>query len=174
MTTTSPTPTPSLSPTRALTTIAKRSYAVLATTSEARRSHSAGVLYALSGRELFVSTLRSSRKARNVATNPHVGVTIPVRRVPVGGPPSAIMFQSTATVLETSDPDLRDKVAAGELGTVTAHGELDLPDGVFLRIPLPSRLLTYGLGMSLLSLIRDPLNAGGVVDLDAPTPQATR
>ena len=45
----------------------------------------------------------------------------------------------------------------------TSHGELDLPDDYFIRISPGHRLITFGLGMSLLSLIRDPRNAGGTV-----------
>ncbi|MDH3292930.1 MAG: pyridoxamine 5'-phosphate oxidase family protein [Acidimicrobiia bacterium] len=149
---------------RALRYIDRRSYAVIASTSEAGRSHSAGVLYARSGPQLYFSTTRSTRKARNIAANPHVGVTIPVRRVPVG-PPSAIMFQARAELVAPDDPALLERVATGDLKAITGHGELELPDGVFVRITLPRRLHTYGLGMSLLSLIRDPLNASGAVDL---------
>ena len=154
-----------MSAAEALRLLDRRSYAVLASTSEAGRSHSAGVLYARSGNELYFSTMRSSRKARNVAANRSVGVTVPIRRVPIGGPPSAIMFQGTAEVLDLDDPVLLERVATGDLKAVTGHGELDLPGGCFVRIVLPKRLHTYGLGMSLWSLIRDPLNAAGTIDL---------
>jgi nitroimidazol reductase NimA-like FMN-containing flavoprotein (pyridoxamine 5'-phosphate oxidase superfamily) len=64
--------------------IGKRSYAVLATVSEGGHPHAAGVLYAAVGWTLYVSTDRSSRKGRNLAARGRVGLTIPVRRVPVG------------------------------------------------------------------------------------------
>ncbi len=145
--------------------IDKRSYGVLASTSPAGRSHSAGVLYSRTGSSLVFSTMRSSRKARNVAANPHVAMTIPVRRVPVGGPPSAIMFQGRAEILDLDDRWLRSQADAGHLKSITGHGELELAGGCFVRIDLPDRVVTYGLGMSLLSLIRDPLNASGWSDL---------
>ena len=56
-------------------------------------------------------------------------------------------------------------VADGKLGSLTSHGELDLPESVFLRIELPQRLLTDGLGMSLPTLIKDPLGAAGAVEV---------
>ena len=146
--------------------IAKRSFCSLATTSERGRPHSAGVLYQFAEDALFVSTLRSSRKARNLAQNPHVGVFVPIRRLPVG-PPSSVQFQAAAEVLGADDPELRRHVEAGRLGAITGHGELDLPDGCFLRIPLPARLHTYGLGMSLRQLLRDPLGAAGIVELES-------
>ena len=172
-TTTPPTTTPATSSTAtqrlssdsALRYVDRRSYAVVASTSDAGRSHSAGIVYARSGSALYFSTLRTSRKARNIAANPHVGVTIPIRRVPVGGPPSAIMFQARAELVESTDPVLLDTVASGDLKAIIGHGELDLPDGVFVRVALPRRIHTYGLGMSLWSLVRDPFNAAGVTVL---------
>jgi nitroimidazol reductase NimA-like FMN-containing flavoprotein (pyridoxamine 5'-phosphate oxidase superfamily) len=146
--------------------IAKRSFATLATTSGAGWPHAAGVLYATSGDRLFISTLRDSRKARNIAENPRVGVSIPVRRAPVG-PPSTITFQGRARLLDLDDPDLRAAATTGDLKAVTGHGELELPGGVFIEITLPSRVVTYGLGMSLLALVRDPMHASGVAYLDA-------
>lgn len=147
-----------------LEAIGKRSFATLATTSPEGWPHAAGVLYALSGGHLYVSTMRDSRKARNVAQEPRVAVTVPVRRAPVG-PPSTIIFQTEARVLALDDPELRSAADAEELKAVTSHGELELPGGCFLQIALPRRVVTYGLGMSLLSLIRDPGHAAGVAHL---------
>ncbi len=142
--------------------VARRSFANLATVSPQGRAHVAGVLYQLVDGDLYVSTDRSSRKARNIAANPHAAVTIPVRRVPVG-PPSQIQFQATAEILDREDSRVRYLVDTGRLAAITSHGELDLPDGCILRITPSARLHTYGLGMSLLHLIRHPLDAAGVV-----------
>ena len=147
-----------------LEAIGKRSFATLASTSAEGRPHAAGVLYALSGDHLYVSTIGTSRKARNIAEDPRVAVTVPVRRLPIG-PPSSVIFQATARVLELDDPELRTAAATGDLKAVTGHGELELPGGVFLQIALPRRVVTYGLGMSLLSLMRDPMNAAGFARL---------
>ena len=49
--------------------------------------------------------------------------------------------------------------------SVTGHGELELPGGVFIQIALPRKVVTYGLGMSVLSLMRDPMNASGFARL---------
>jgi nitroimidazol reductase NimA-like FMN-containing flavoprotein (pyridoxamine 5'-phosphate oxidase superfamily) len=145
--------------------VAKRSFAVLATASVDGRAHAAGVLYQLAGGELWVSTMRSSRKARNVAANAAVAVTVPVRRLPVG-PPSSVMLQGTATVVELDDPKLRRLADEGALKQVTSHGELELPGGCFLRVRLPQRVPVYGLGMSLWALLRDPLASGRIAHVD--------
>lgn len=144
--------------------VARRSFCTLATTSASGRPHVAGVLYVTVADALFVSTRRGSRKARNIAANPHVFVCVPVRRLPVG-PPSTVQFGADAEVLAVDDPEIVGLVAAGRLRRITSHGELDLPDGCFLRITPGQTLHTYGLGLPLRRLIRHPLEAGGRVDL---------
>jgi hypothetical protein len=160
------TPLHHLESTTVLDVLDRRTYAVLATSSPAGWPHTAGVLYQLVGHQLYASTLRSSRKARNLAANPRAAVTVPVRRMPVG-PPSAVQFQAEVEILDLDDPDLRRLVEAGKLKKVTGHGELELPGGCFLRITPRPRLNTYGLGMSLLQLMRDPINAAGYTQLAA-------
>lgn len=145
--------------------IRRRSFAVLSTASPAQRPHAAGVLYEAVGTTLYVNTRRSSRKARNAEANPHVAVVVPIRRLPLG-PPATVHFQATADVLGVDDPAIRELLDDGQLGSITGHGELDIPDSCFLRITPGHKLFTYGLGMSLLRFIRDPLNAAGSVDLD--------
>jgi hypothetical protein len=138
----------------------------VATVSPAGRPHVAGVLYELVGTTMWINTTASSRKARNVAHGGHVGVVVPVRRVPAGGPPSAVQFQADAEVVAVDHPDVVRLVSERRLASITGHGELDLPGSCFIRVELPRRLHTYGLGMSLVSLIRNPLEAAGLVDLD--------
>jgi general stress protein 26 len=146
--------------------IGRRSICTLATSSSRNRPHVATVIYAAVGTTLYVNTDRSSRKARNVAENPHVGVVVPIRRLPVG-PPSSAQFQGTAEVVDMDDPEIVRLVEAGKLKAVTSHGELDRPDGCFIRITPGRKVITYGLGMSLWHLLRHPLDAAGSVELPA-------
>ncbi len=151
-------------PDATLAALGKHTFCTLATTSPAGHPHVAGVLYQAVHGALYVSTGRASRKGRNIAANPNVAVVVPIRRAPVG-PPSTIQFQSRAEILDTGDSHIRGLAAGGRIDAIIAHGELDLPGGCFLRIPLPRRVLTYGLGMSLIQLIRHPLAAAGLVEL---------
>ncbi len=153
-----------LDPDDLLGIMAKRNFANLATVSAGGWPHSAGVLYAVVGRDMFVSTELGTRKARNIAHEERVAVAIPVRRIPFA-PPSLIHFQTTAHLCSLDDPHIRRLVAAGDLDKVTSHGELGLADGCFVRIAIPSRINTYGLGMSLYRFAKDPLNAVGVTHL---------
>jgi hypothetical protein len=140
----------------------RRSFCTLATASPANRPHVAGVLYAYAQGALYVSTSRDSRKARNVAANGAVFVCVPVRRLPVG-PPSSLQFAATAEILANDDADVRRLADQGALKAVTGHGELELDGGCFLRINPGPTIHTYGIGMSLVRLVRDPLNASGSV-----------
>ena len=145
------------------TRIARRSFCLLATSSPAQRPHVAGVLYEEADGALYVSIERNSRKGRNIAANPHVAVTVPIRRLPVG-PPATAMFASTAELLATDDPHVRALVESGRIKGITGHGELELPQGCIVRIAPPSVVHTYGIGLSLRALLREPLRGGGRVE----------
>ena len=144
--------------------IERRSVATLATVSGKGRPHAATVLYQCVDDALFDSTHRESRKARNVADNGVAAVTIAVRRLPIG-PPASIQLQSSAAVLTNDDPEVIRLATAGRLNRITAHGEMDIDGGCFLRLALPARVVSSALGMSLWRVIRNPLDAAGEVDL---------
>lgn len=148
--------------------LAAKSFATLATVSSDGFPHAAGVLYAVGACRtdgdatdvtLYVNTMRSSRKARNVEATGRAGVVVPVRKLPVG-PPFSIQFQARAQIVSTTDSEILQLVEAGRLAAITSHGELDEPDGCFIRIRLCGRIHTYGIGVSALALARDPLHVG--------------
>lgn len=144
---------------RIVKAIKSRYFCMLSTVSPAGKPHAAGVIYNAVGTTLYVHTMRSSRKARNVAASGSAGVVIPVRKLPVG-PPFTVQFQAHADLLDMDDPAIVDLLDAGRLKRISGHGALDEPDGCFLRIS-PRRVVhTYGIGVSTLGLIRDPLHAG--------------
>lgn len=144
--------------------IGRRSFCTLGTASASNHPHVAGVLYVSVGTVLFVSTRRTSRKARNIASNQRAFVCIPVRRLPLG-PPASVQFAAMAEVLDVDHPDIVGLRDGGELKPITSHGELGLPDGCFLRIAPMGSVHTFGLGLPLGQLIRDPLHADGRVEL---------
>ena len=139
--------------------IHSRGFAMVSTVSDAGFPHAAGVLYVPVGDELFVHTMRSSRKARNIAADGRVGVVVPVRRLPVG-PPFTVQFQGRADVLAMDDPAIVALLDAGSLKKISSHGELDEPDGCFVRIRPTGVVHTYGIGVSALAVAKDPLHNG--------------
>jgi general stress protein 26 len=143
--------------------LTRKSFMTLATASPAGHPHAAGVLFAAAGESLYVNTNVKSRKARNIDGNANVAVCISVRRLPIG-PPATIMFQGTATVLDRDESDLRRLLESGALKRITSHGELDDPDNWFVRITPRGRINTFGIGVSLATLIRHPLETFGSLE----------
>ena len=131
----------------------------MSTVSTAGFPHAAGVLYVAIDDTLYVHTMRSSRKARNVGTDHRVGVVVPVRKLPVG-PPFTVQFQGRADIVAMDDPEILGLVETGRLKKISSHGELDEPDGCFLRIRPTGIVHTYGIGVSTLALVRDPIRNG--------------
>jgi hypothetical protein len=108
--------------------------------------------------------LEGSRKVRNVRANPNVAVCVPVRRVPMA-PPFCVQFQGTAEVLAADDPDIVALIRAGRLKKILAHGALAVPGTCFLRVTPGRTISTYGIGVPLFALLRDPFHASRTVDL---------
>lgn len=144
---------------KVLRTIAKKSFCTLATTSPATRSHVAGVVYEAVDGTLWIHSLTSGRKVRSIQTNPHVGVCIPFRKLPVG-PPYTIHFQATARIVGMADPEVQTLQCAGKLKSIAGHGALEMPDGCFIAVTPHGTVHSFGPGARTIDLIRDPINSG--------------
>jgi hypothetical protein len=103
--------------------------------------------------------MRSSRKGRNVLGDKRCGVVVPVRRIPVG-PPFTVQYQALAQVLAMDHPEILALLEDGKLKAISGHGALDEPDGCFLRVEPRGSIHTYGIGVSVMGVARDPLHAG--------------
>ena len=139
--------------------LARHSFCIVATTSPAGNGHAAGVVFDWADGALYIHTMRSSRKARNIAANPHVGIVVPARRLPVG-PPFTVQFQATAAILSMTDATIRRLLDERKLASTSGHGALEEPDGCFLQITPASVVHTYGIGVPIIGVIKDPLHAG--------------
>lgn len=144
---------------RILATIAKKSFCTLATTSPAGRAHVAGVVYESVDATLWVHSLRTSHKVRNLADDTHVAVCIPFRRLPAG-PPFTIHFQATGEVVAMDHPSARRLLEQGKLRSITGHGALEMDQGCFITIRPHGTIHSFGPGARALDLIRDPINSG--------------
>jgi general stress protein 26 len=147
--------------------LAENWFGMLATTSTENRPHVAGVLYALVGRDLYVNTDETSRKARNIADTGRAAVCIPINpHVGEGAPdvpPLTASFQGTAELLPNDHPQIAELVASGQLAAITSHGELERPGTCMAKITPSGRIATYGIGVSEEEMAADPLNAFGSV-----------
>ena len=84
--------------------VASNTFCTLATSSADNRPHVAGVLYALVGRDLYINTDATSRKARNIGENQRVAVCIPVP-VDTQAPPYLFPPGVQAPQVEALRPD---------------------------------------------------------------------
>ena len=154
------------SPDRVWRAIERRSFCTLATASSGNEPHVAGVLYAVADRVLYLTTQTHSKKARNLRENARVAVCIPVRVYPVG-PPFCVQFRGSAELLSPQDPAIVALLRARGLKRITSHGELDDPDSWFVRLTPDRRISTYGIGVPLRTLLRDPIHGSSTVDMGA-------
>ena len=139
--------------------IHSRGFAMLSTVSTAGFPHAAGVIYVPIGDELWLHTMRSSRKARNVVADGRVAVVVPIRKLPVG-PPFTVQFQGRADIVEMDDPEVTPHIESKALKAITSHGELETEDGCFIRIRPTGIVHSYGIGVSAMAVAKDPLNNG--------------
>jgi len=147
--------------------LAKASFAVVSHVTPAGEPRSSGVLVKAIGQRLYVVTAPDSWKARHIAMDGHLAVTVPVRR---GGllslvtpiPPATISFHGTARVHPAGTMEVPKELAPlvpPERRASSCIIEI-IPGGVFV---------TYGIGVSLmkmrnpvLSRARVPVNREGV------------
>ncbi len=144
--------------------IERNSFCTLATSSEANRPHVAGVIYVMVDGVLYINTLDNSVKVRNIRQNPRVAVSIPARKLPFF-PPFCVQFQGMADVCPADDPEITRLFHAGRLKRISSHGEMEQLGSCFLRVTPATHVTTFGLGVSLRQMMRDPLAAGRRVEL---------
>lgn len=140
-------------------TLRSKSFATLATVSPRGRSHGAGVVYDFVDGALWVHTMGDGRKARNIAANEHVGVCIPYRRLPFG-PPYTLHFQGVAELVALDDPVAFGHYERGALRGITGHGAMEMDGACFIRIVPRGTIHSFGPGVPILDLARDPLGSG--------------
>lgn len=143
--------------------LAKASFAVVSEVTSAGEPRSSGVVYSATDGRLYVVVAPDSWKARHLAANGRVAVTVPVRR---GGllslvapiPPATISFHGNATVHPAgSAPDRLASLIPAERRASGSVVEI-VPEGEFVL---------YGIGVPLLrmrepdaSRARVPVSAG--------------
>lgn len=134
--------------------VARASFAVLSHVTPGGEPRSSGVVYKASGRRLVVAVAPGSWKARHVAADGRVAVTVPVRR---GGilslvapiPPATISFHGTAIVHLAGSPQARSVL--DELGSFIPPERRS--SACVIEITPVGAFRTYGLGVSLRTML---------------------
>ncbi len=143
-------------------TIEKELFAVVGMVNAAGEARTAGLVYIVRERKLFIATGRDTWKARHMAANPHVSVTIPIaKRVPIMPwlkiPQATITFQGTARVFPAAEasPEL--------LRAILMHKADDremVAGSCIVEITPVGEFVTYGVGIRLMDM-REPAKARG-------------
>lgn len=137
-------------------------FGVLGMVTPKGEARTAGIVYLVRERVIYITTGRSSWKAKHIAQNPHVSLTVTIpRRIPllpwIKIPAATITLNGHATVTPAAEvpPDLlaalfrqaaQDKALVADSCVITLH-----PQGDFV---------TYGVGVPLMQM-RDPKLARG-------------
>jgi hypothetical protein len=145
-------------------TMARQSFCTLATSSAELRPHVVGMRYVLEDGALYVTMFDESIKSRNIRQNPHVAVCIPARKIPLF-PPFAVQFQGKAELLPRTDPRVVELFNAGRLKRIISKHDFENPHTIFARITPSRRISTFGLGVPLMHIIKDPPSAIRSVEL---------
>lgn len=154
--------TTQLTPAQVWQPIEKELFAVVGMVTADHEARTVGVVYAVRDRKLYFITGRDTWKARHIAANRHVSVTIPIaRRVPIMPwlkiPQATITFQGEANVCGAGEamPDLLQKL----LGPMANDQELIAGSCLIEVVPV-GEFVTYGIGVRLMEM-RDPNKARG-------------
>jgi general stress protein 26 len=145
--------------------VRQKTFGILSTIDQDGKSHSTGILYAISPPEskfsLYILTDRSYKKVRNVQHNSSVSVVIPfphhlLRFVPS----SCVQFQGTAKILSYEDSEAQQAFKMGKrmLKMNLEQAIEEDPTGeniVFIKIIPNQKIFCYGLGISLMQLRKD-------------------
>ncbi|WP_136708240.1 pyridoxamine 5'-phosphate oxidase family protein [Agromyces sp. H66] len=143
--------------------IARENFMVIGMVSARGEARSAGVMHHVHDGVIWFTTNEREWKARHVAANPAVSVTVPIaKRVPfvpwVRIPPATITFHGVAEAVPVADlpDDVRRALLHGL--EVTDGGERGALIGIAVRPR--GDFVTYGVGVSALGM-RDTERARG-------------
>jgi hypothetical protein len=131
-------------------TVARGSFAVISWVTPTGEPRSAGVLYTVVDRRMYVVTGVDSWKARHIATGGHVAVTVPIRR---GGPLALLFPIPPATVSFRGSASVHPGTEVSRLSLPERFVKLLPPRARATSCVLDVRpegwFVTYGVGVSL-------------------------
>ena len=142
----------------------KELFAVLGMVTAKGEARTVGIVYAVSDRKIYIGTGKETWKARHVAANPNVSLTVTIPKslffMPwLKIPAATITFSGTARVIPGSEADV-DTLKA--IFRNMAEDPQRMADMVLIEVTPHGDFGTYGVGTSLMQM-RDPEQARGRV-----------
>jgi hypothetical protein len=142
--------------------VEKELFAVIGMVTANNEARTVGIVYIVRDHKLYIGTGRETWKARHIAKNPHVSLTIPVtKHIPllpwIKIPAATITFSGTARVMSS------DEAPPGILSAMfrdMANNEQLIADSCVIEVTPEKEFVTYGVGVPLLKM-REPEKARG-------------
>ena len=142
--------------------VGKRLFAVLSYVTPKSHARSAGIVYTVRDRVLYIGTGKDSWKAKHIVRNPNVALNVNIpKRIPllpwIKIPDATIAFSATARVLpiDETDPSILDPLLKGMVDDPNVREE-----NVILEVRPVGDFVTYGVGVTMMDM-RDPKKAQG-------------
>jgi hypothetical protein len=137
-------------------------FAVLGVVTAKAEARTAGIVYAVHDRQLYIASGRSAWKTKHIEKNPNVSLTVAIpKRIPfmpwIRIPAATITFQGEATVhgKDEAPEEIQKELTRGlELDQET------LSSFCFIQVKPKGHFVTYGIGVSLPTM-RKPEAASG-------------
>jgi general stress protein 26 len=143
--------------------IRKKRFGVLSTISPKGWAQSSGVQYGVTPRDsslaLHILTDKRYKKVRNIQKNPRISFTIPYPHYYLRFiPPATITFQGTAEILPFEDSEARKSFTKKSLRRMIRFTEESVyrETAVFLKLNPLRRISCFGVGISLVKMMKDP------------------
>jgi len=151
-----------IDPTLVWTEIKKNLFAVIGMVTGRGESRTSGIVYIVHKRKFYIGVGKESWKARHIAANPSVSLTIPIHKsVPLMPwmkiPPATITLCGNASVLPPADVD---PTVLNRLYRGRESDPRIMDESLVLVIEPSGDFVTYGVGVSLLDM-RDGEKARG-------------
>jgi hypothetical protein len=142
--------------------VEKELFAVIGMATANNEARTVGVVYVVRNRKLYIGTGTKSWKARHIAQNPHVSLTIPIAKrillLPwIKIPAATITFSSAARILPSGETP--SDILQAVFGSLAADAQV-MADSCLIEVTPEKEFITYGVGVSLMTM-RHPSKARG-------------
>lgn len=147
----------------------KELFAVLGMVTAENQARTAGIVYVVRHRRLYIGTGKHSWKARHIAANPHVSMTVTIaKQIPflpwIKIPAATITFSGLARLLPPAETptEILQAVFRGLVAD-----EEKMAGTCLIEVTPEKEFVTYGVGISLMQM-RYPEKAGGRAPVSGP------
>ena len=142
--------------------IEKELFGVIGMVTKKNEARTVGIVYVVRDRRLYIGTGSDTWKARHIAQNPHVSLTIPVHKsIPLLPwmkiPAATITFCGEAKIIDAADAS--QEILQAVYRGMAENQEL-MAESCLIDVTPVKDFITYGIGIPMIKM-RDPEQARG-------------